>query len=176
MLKIAELLVKNGALVDIKNDKSFIAAPLSIASCRGHLEIAKLLLQNGADIECRGYNIKESSLYQAAKYGHFEMAQLLLDRNASLTFKDKDGLTPHEIAKQNKHKKISRLLYEKMIESMESIKKECAVCFGPRNGTVTFLPCGHAKTCETCCKKIVAKSESCPICRKKVDQYQRIFD
>ena len=104
------------------------------------------------------------------------MAQLLLDHNASLTFKDKDGLTPHEIAKQNKHKRISRLLYEKMIESMESIKKECAVCFGPRIGTFTFLPCGHAKTCETCYKKIVENSGTCPICRKKVEQYQRIFD
>ena len=82
-------------------------------------------------------------------------------------------LTPYEIAKQNKHKKITRLLYEKMIES---IKKECAVCFGPRNGTFTFLPCGHAKTRETCCMKIVGYSETCPICRSKVEHYQRIFD
>ena len=60
--------------------------------------MAKLLLQNGADVECQGYNTEISLLYNAAKNGHFEMTQLLLEHNASLTFKDKDGLTPYEIA------------------------------------------------------------------------------
>ena len=58
--------------------------------------MAKLLLQNGADVECQGYkyNTVNSPLYNAAKNGQFEMTQLLLEHNASLTFKDKDGLTP----------------------------------------------------------------------------------
>ena len=117
-LEITKILIAKGTKVNIKNNDNILCAPLFIASAKDYLEVAKLLLQNGADIECRGYKCRDASsaLYQAAKRGHFEMAKLLLEHNASLTYKCKNGLTPYEIARQNQHKKITRLLYENMTE------------------------------------------------------------
>ena len=52
---------------------------------------------------------------------------------------------------------------------------ECMICLGPKNGIFAFQPCGHAKTCEGCTKKIIEGSDPCPICRKEVKEYQKIF-
>ena len=86
------------------------------------------------------------------------------------------------LAEENKHKKIIRMIKEKMVESYSSIEqqlqnsKACVICCNDRNGTFVFQPCRHAKTCEDCCKKILGDSKTCPICRGTVTEYHKIFD
>ena len=59
-------------------------APLQLAAEQGRLEIARLLLERGADVEggLEGYGW--SPLQLAAHWGHRELAQLLLARGARL--------------------------------------------------------------------------------------------
>ena len=120
-------------------------------------------------------------LHLASEYGHTEITKLLLDNNASMVLKDRRNKTPLDIAEEKRHKKIIRMIKEKMVESYSSIQEQllnsraCVICFNPRNGIFVLQPCGHAKTCEDCCKKIVTNSKVCPICRGNATQYQKIF-
>ena len=47
----------------------------------------------------------------------------------------------------------------------------CCVCLLPRESTVVFLPCRHAKCCEECS----AHLEKCPICRCTIEDRFNIF-
>ena len=53
---------------------------------------------------------------------------------------------------------------------------DCVICFEPRFEMFVLNPCGHAKTCEACCDKIVSGSKTCPICRSRVTQFMKVFD
>ena len=171
-LEVMKLLLQSGAESNCQDSNKL--TPLLEASVSGNWEISNLLLQNGADIYFpdKGEN---TPLHIVSQKGYFELTKLFLDNNASLTLKNSYGQTAHDVAKENKHKRISRLIYEKMVESLSL--KDCVLCFHPRRGTFVLQPCGHAKTCEKCCLKIVAdETKSCPICRGNVTKYQKIFD
>lgn len=52
-LKIVELLIDNGADVNIKDDRSMTALHYNIINTRDNLEFTKLLIEKGADINCK---------------------------------------------------------------------------------------------------------------------------
>ena len=51
----------------------------------GNLEVAKLLLANGADIE-QADEVYATPLYIAARHGHLEIVDLLLSNGAQVVF------------------------------------------------------------------------------------------
>jgi uncharacterized protein len=56
--------------------------PLIISSSRGHIEVVRLLLDNGAPVDVRD-NRGKSALYMATQKKHQEIRKLLLERGAS---------------------------------------------------------------------------------------------
>lgn len=76
---IHELLVGD-ANVNLKADD--VGAPLNVAATRGSLEIAKLLLEAGAEIDSDDGN--NTPLHLAARYGHTSIVKLLLDDDADM--------------------------------------------------------------------------------------------
>lgn len=74
-IKIAKLLLENGADIHDKDDKALRE------SCReGHTEITKLLLENGADIHA----LNDMALWNASCRGHIEIVKLLLENGANV--------------------------------------------------------------------------------------------
>lgn len=80
--------------------------PLHYAALQGNVEIAKILLENGADVNVadkdtdpetalafRG-NEGKAPLHYAVENGHVEVARLLLQKGANVNLKDEDGCTP----------------------------------------------------------------------------------
>jgi hypothetical protein len=65
----------------------------------GHVAVAKLLLEHGADIHARD-NANWTPLHWAAYKGHFDVARLLLERGADPTVKNRDGKTPLDLARE----------------------------------------------------------------------------
>lgn len=57
--------------------------PLFVASCRGHLDIVRMLLDHGADLNKELVPWRMTALFGASYYEHIEIAKLLLDRGAN---------------------------------------------------------------------------------------------
>ena len=81
--KIAELLVENGADVNMKNIHSETALASSLN--KANLEIAKLLINNGADVNLKNVLIK------AVLAGNCDMVKLMIQSGADLN--SKNGLS-----------------------------------------------------------------------------------
>ena len=68
-------------------------SPLHVSSRQGHVEVARVLLEHGADTEARD-NDDFSPLEQAAYEGHIELVQILLEHGADANAQDKERCTP----------------------------------------------------------------------------------
>ena len=71
--------------------------PLHVSSRRGHVEIARVLLEHGAEKEARDKG-KWSPLERASKEGHVELVQILLEYGADANSRDTKGRTPLYLA------------------------------------------------------------------------------
>jgi ankyrin repeat protein len=99
---------------------------LMVASCSGHAEMVKYLLDHGADINSRGRNWR-TALMCASLKGHKEVAQLLLDRGADITMKTRLGSSALSLATDLGHKQVVELFIE--------TKPELRFCACQRAGT-----------------------------------------
>jgi ankyrin repeat protein len=76
--------------------------PLHLAAFFGHVDIARALLDGGADVHAVSHNnLANTSLHAATAGKHPDVALLLLERGADPLRADAGGYTPLEIARQN---------------------------------------------------------------------------
>ena len=203
--------------VDINEyDRNYYTPPLCVAAESGHLEICKLLLTEGANINVQS-RVGETALHKAIRQNdkkeksqHFEIvkyliekganvnmpnnnkdtplhitkskdvAKLLLKNGAKTDVKNNQGKNPKDLSKKNKAHDVTKVITEHESENVarQNGQVYCIICYEPKYGAYAFLPCGHAKTCETCCKSITHPSNSnpkCPCCHQPVTMYQKIF-
>ena len=84
-----------------------------IASRNGHIDVAKFLLEKGADINCRGF-FGAPGLHWAAINGHKPMVEFLIERGANLHLRDQQfNSTPLGWALEGKHTAIAALLWSR---------------------------------------------------------------
>jgi len=86
--------------------------PLYLASCYGHTAYARLLLDNGACINCCSTLNGETPLVGAIRSGSVDCVRLLLERNASVGPFNKLGETPLSVAESQGNQEICALLRE----------------------------------------------------------------
>lgn len=67
--------------------------PLHFAAREGQLEVARLLLDAGADVNAPAADGK-SPLNLAIYNGHYTLAELLIDRSADVNLADAEGFPP----------------------------------------------------------------------------------
>jgi ankyrin repeat protein len=78
-------------LADVHVDDNKGNTPLQYAARRGHLEVARKLLEfNDAEVNSRNHH-GSTPLLIASEYGHTEVVRLLLDHNADVDVRDGDG-------------------------------------------------------------------------------------
>jgi len=94
--KVRELLQKG-----VKPDErdSFGGTALHAAMFQKNMQIVKLLLQNGFNINAQGTQNGYTPLHDAVWANNLEAAKLLLDEGAKTNLRGKDGLTPFGKAK-----------------------------------------------------------------------------
>jgi ankyrin repeat protein len=90
----------------------YFVSPLGVALRGGHLKIAEVLHERGAEVDVQGDN-DYTALYGASSSGHFEIVQWLLSHRANPNHRaNLDGWTSLHTAAYNGHVEVSRLLLQ----------------------------------------------------------------
>ncbi|MHB1458252.1 MAG: ankyrin repeat domain-containing protein [Armatimonadota bacterium] len=86
--------------------------PLHYAAAGDHVDIAKFLIENGADINHKTSTDGKSALHWAAFHGNLPVIEQLVSMGAMINDKDDDGNTALEIAKQTEKRNLIHFLEE----------------------------------------------------------------
>jgi ankyrin repeat protein len=85
--------------------------PLGLAAFFGHLEVARFLLEMGAEVNSPSDNgLHVMPLHSAAANRHLEIARLLLEHGAMVNARQADDFTPLHAAAQNGQLEMVKLL------------------------------------------------------------------
>lgn len=106
-LSSAEVLIRHPRInVNVRNAHGETA--LMLASLKGHVSLAKLLISRQADINHPGW----TPLHYAATGGHVELIQILLEESAYIDAESPNGTTPLMMAARYGSAKATQLLIE----------------------------------------------------------------
>lgn len=94
-LAMVSLLAKLCPRIDIADDDGFTA--LHWAAAMDNVEAVRILLDNGAEVDCQGKPGGETALHRAARFGGVQTIVELAERGASVLF-DARGKSPFEVA------------------------------------------------------------------------------
>ena len=113
---IVKILLSLGVNVNEQGLDSF--TPLHWACARAdNLTVAKILIQNGANIDAIVTGLKQSPLYFASEYGNVGAVKLLLENGCKTGVRNYKGMTALEIAMQKDFVDILKLFafHEKIV-------------------------------------------------------------
>ncbi|KAJ8728142.1 hypothetical protein PYW08_016527 [Mythimna loreyi] len=105
---LVSYLLDLGSPVDPMDDTN--STPLMLASAAGRVDVVKLLIYKGADINKKTMIRKQSPLHYACSKGHLELAKLLIDFGADVNAADVTGATPLQRAAAQGRSAIVALL------------------------------------------------------------------
>ncbi len=94
--------------------------PLHLAAETNSIDIARLLIDSGADIEAKD-NDGLTPMHWAAETNSLDLVRLLIDRGADIEAKDNDGLTPMHLAGETNSLDVVRLLIDRGANNDDSI-------------------------------------------------------
>jgi len=111
--EISELLIKYGANVNQVNKvPPANSTSIELPCQEGYFEIVKLLVENDADVNFKGYR-DFTPIRIAARNGHLKIVKYLAQNGAHIDIKAMDGATPLEHAASKGHYEIVKFLIEK---------------------------------------------------------------
>ena len=84
---------------------------LMLASQTGHTDVAKLLIEAGADVNAQDNN-GETALMLVSDEGHTDIVKMLIEKGADVNAQTNDGQTALRIASQEGHTEVAQLLIE----------------------------------------------------------------
>jgi len=109
-------LIEAGADVNLASREAMKVTPLASASAARQLEIARLLIQHGANVNARAAN-DFTPLHESAASGKIDFARLLIEHGADVNAKTTDGKTPLDYAREYNQQDMVELLSNSAGES-----------------------------------------------------------
>jgi ankyrin repeat protein len=119
--RVRELLREDASLANAFGDDGF--HPLGLACFFGHVETARVLLENGADVNAlsRNERIQTAAIHAAAASNEegtdettrYELVELVLDHGADPNLPQAGGFRAIDAARQNGDRRVEQLLRER---------------------------------------------------------------
>jgi ankyrin repeat protein len=110
-LEVVKLTLERGADINAVSRNKLSATPLQGAAAMQNIELARLLIARGANVNCRGQE-GVRPLHEAAGNGQLELAKLLLEHGANVNARDDHDKTALTIALEYKQSEMARFLRE----------------------------------------------------------------
>ena len=108
-LDTVKALLDAGADPNLASREAMKVTPLASASAARELDIARILIEHGANVNARAAN-DLTPLHESAATGKVEFVKLLLEHGADVNAKTTDGKTPLDYAREhNQHEMIELL-------------------------------------------------------------------
>lgn len=99
-----------GHEVPINDTDMQVFGPLQWAALRNEIQIARLILEHGANVNKKDIEGQRTPLHLAIEEGHEAMVELLLANKADVDATDKDGRTPMDLARAKNFSPIIEIL------------------------------------------------------------------
>jgi ankyrin repeat protein len=109
--KVERLLDQDCGLLEARDEDDYNMTLLSVAAEQGRMEVVRLLLDRGAELEARDYE-EETALFRAVAYGHEEIVDMLLSRGADARTQKEYAATPLQAASSEGNLGVVRLLVQ----------------------------------------------------------------
>src|ERR1700712_3140378 len=107
--EVARYLVLKGADVNLPSNNGFHVFPLHSAAAGNYTDIARMLIENGAQV-----NVKQQAgatpLHSAAQNGNLELLILLLENGAETNTRMEGGKLPTDLARDKGFEEIAEIL------------------------------------------------------------------
>ena len=107
----ARVLLEYGASVDVYTRNPFANQPLHAAAAGRHLEVCRVLIAGGADVNATQHG-GFTPLHEAAQHGDVEMTELFLSAGADRAATTDAGETPADLARAAGHADLASRLGE----------------------------------------------------------------
>ena len=107
----AAVLLAHGAGTEYRESDSGLTA-VAMASKGGHLEVVKLLAENGANLNTQCWFLALTPLGHATAEGHMHVVKFLLEKGAYVDNRDKNGYTELQIAYMRRNYEAAKFLLE----------------------------------------------------------------
>ena len=107
----AKVLLEHGASVDVYTRNPFANQPLHAAAAGRHIEVCRVLLAAGADVNATQHG-GFTPLHEAAQHGDAEMSELFLSAEADVQAVNDAGETPADTAAAAGHADLAARLRE----------------------------------------------------------------
>ena len=137
--QVVDLLLSQNTDVEHRTKDGCTA--LMFASLAGHIEVARMLLDHGAEINVESDSNKDSPLTFACWKGHQDVVELLLERKADIEHRTKEGFTPLMFAALGGHKEVAYSL----------LRHGAMVCIMFVRVCVRVCVCMHYSMCVRIC-------------------------
>lgn len=99
-------------------------SPLHIAATDGHMEMAGLLMERGAEVDAKGHK-EQTPLHWASRNGHLKVQTVLLSHGADPALRDRDGRSAVDFAKDEAVKAVlSKAVLEGSAREKAAASKE----------------------------------------------------
>ena len=174
-LQLMQYLIVNGADVNAVDNKGRTPLYECVFTCEKPELAFRLLMSNGADLSIIPkvpWHPKETILDIAKKWNKHEIVNLIEKTKEERTC----GSCSNVCGTIQKKKPKMNIENKVTLERNQVQLDDCIVCYDARTEIYTLVPCGHAKTCENCCKNVVnSQNSTCPFCRSIVTSYIKIY-
>ncbi|MEM8938891.1 MAG: ankyrin repeat domain-containing protein [Bacteroidota bacterium] len=110
--ELTEAIKSNPHLVNQPDERGF--TPLVLATYLGKETVARLLIENGADIDARDAMMGNTALMGVCFKGAVKLAQLLIEKGANTALKNNNGETALDFAKNGGHQEIVSILTQRI--------------------------------------------------------------
>jgi ankyrin repeat protein len=107
--EVARYLVLKGADVNLPSNNGFNVFPIHSAAAGNYTDIARMLIDNGANVNVR-QQAGATPLHSAAQNGNLELLILLLEHGAETNIRMEGGKLPSDMAREKGFAEIAEIL------------------------------------------------------------------